>query len=380
MKVGILTYHDTANYGAALQVHATQVALNNLGEDAEVIDYINEHRMGSYSVKKRFFNQFLSGKIISSIKTLIGMPMILNRTKQFALFYSKHIKMGSTQFRTRRSLLESPPVYDAYLVGSDQVWNYRNNGSDFNYMLDFVSDKNKTISYASSFGIDKIPVELIKEYKRTLKAIRALSVRENSGASLVRQLTDREVPVVLDPVFLMEKEYWVNLSENNTEISTNYIVNYTSKAGYVKQFCASTNYDIYKKIVINIGSDLTIGDMLNRKIKILSTVGPTHFLGLIKNADLILTSSFHGTAFAILMNKPFVVFLSGNDGRDARISELLSCLDLTNRIFGYKLTDDIVAHKINYQVVNQKLFELRRQSFSFLINSLRTIYSVNCKL
>lgn len=373
MKVGILTYHDTVNYGAALQAYATQAALTNMGVYSEFIDYINEHRRGNYSVQKRFFNQLRQGQFLSSIKTLVGMPMILGRTKRFAIFYRTYLKMGPISFRTRRSLWEAPLDYDVYLVGSDQVWNYRNNGSDFNYMLDFVSNKHKTVSYASSFGIESIPEELKEEYTRTLKEIRFLSVREKKGAALVNQLIDRDVPVVLDPVFLIGKDYWLELAKNDTKIKNKYIVNYTSKTDYISRFCAGTDYDIHKNIVVQIGSALTISDVLNQKVRILSAAGPEQFLGLIKNADLVLTSSFHGIAFSILMEKAFVAFLSGDEGRDSRIVDLLSSLGLSDRIFNSKMTEDTVEREINYKVVNQRLSTLRKKSISFFHNTLQQI-------
>jgi hypothetical protein len=374
MKVGILTYHNTANYGAALQAYATQAFLVSLGEDAEIIDYTNEYRFGSYSVIKRFLKQIREGQLLQAIKTLIGMPMILKRIKNFNAFYSSYLNTSSSVFRTIKSLKENSPNYDVYLVGSDQVWNYRNNGCDINYMLDFVSDKSKTISYASSFGVEAIPNGLRDKYARPLSEIRAISVREKMGSVLVNQLTGRKAEIVLDPVFLPKKSHWYEIAKDIDIGNQPYVLVYTNKSDYFSKFQTITKFEPGIRDIVKIGSDISLTDLFNQQIRIRSTIGPEGFLGFIKNADFVLTSSFHGTAFSILMEKPFIVFLSGDKGRDFRIVDLLSSLGLSDRIFNSNTSWDKVECNINYQAVNERLSALRKQSISFLFNALQKIY------
>lgn len=373
MKVGILTYHNTANYGAALQAFATQQAFTNLGVDAEIIDYTNEQRRGNYSVSKRFLKQLRQRHLLQAVKTLAGMPMILSRSKNFSAFYRTHLKLSTSVFRSMKSLRENPPVYDVYLAGSDQVWNYRNNGDDPNYMLDFVSDKSKTLSYASSFGLDDIPAKRKQTYARLLSEIRFISVRECMGAVLVNQLTGRKPEIVLDPVFLPERRFWYELAKEDDSPKRPYILLYTSKPGFFPEYQATTNTNIDKKDLVKIGSDISFSDLFRRHMRVRSTVGPDSFLGYIKNADLVLTSSFHGTAFSILMEKPFIAFLSGDKGRDARIVELLYSLGLSDRIFTPSTTIDIAERKINYEAVNHKLSDMRAQSISFIRNAIKRL-------
>ena len=371
MKVGILTYHDTANYGAALQAYATQYALARLGVDSEIIDYTNEYRQGSYSVQKRFLMEVGQGRYLQAAKTLAGMPMILSRAKKFSAFYRSHLKMGDSVFRTMKALRENPPDYDVYLAGSDQIWNVRNNGGDLNYMLDFVSDKRKTVSYASSFGLEGIPEEFKKKFAGPLSQIRQISVRENTGAKLVKELTGRKPEVVLDPVFLPEKSHWQSFVKEVNDCKSPYILLYTSKAGYLSEFRETTGYDPGQYDIVHIGTDLSLTDLIDRHIRVRSTKGPERFLGYIKNAHLVLTSSFHGVVFSILMERPFVVFLSGDYGRDSRIVELLFALGLSDRIFSPKMSRDIVMHEIDYRAVNKRVAALRKKSLNFLENALQ---------
>jgi hypothetical protein len=373
MKVGILTYHNTMNYGAALQTYATQEALRGMGMDAEIIDYTNEYRRGSYSFRKRFLKELRHGHALNALKTLTAMPMIINRTKNFAAFYQSNLWKSTSVYNSMQSIKENPPDYDVYLAGSDQIWSYRNNGADFNYMLDFVSDKSKTVSYASSFGVDKIPERLKENYAEHLNKIRAISVREKLGANLVNQLTGRKAEIVLDPVFLLEKNGWHEVVQEADIPKHPYMLVYTSKPEYfskfqdrMSQFCNNLN-------IIQIGSAFLPSDLFRRNIRVRSSVRPEQFLGYIKNAEIILTSSFHGTAFSILMNKPFIVFLSGDKGRDARIVELLSRLNLSDRVFDIQMATDVFERGIDYTLVNEKISVSRKQSIGFLRNILEQI-------
>lgn len=373
MRVGVLTYHNTANYGAALQAYATQYALTGLGVDAEIIDYTNEYRRGNYSVRKRLLNQVRQARLFQAVKTMAGAYMIVSRTRAFNAFYRANLKMSASVFQTKKSLKENPPDYDVYLVGSDQVWNYRNNGMDFNYLLDFVSDKSKTVSYASSFGVDVIPEELKEKYASSLREIRAISVREKMGADLICQLTGRKPEIVLDPVFLPEKSHWYGLAGENNAFERPYILTYVSNPGYLSEFQKKTGYSPGKKEIVKIGTDLSLGDLYQRHTRVRSTAGPEAFLGYIRDADIVLTSSFHGTAFSILMETPFIAFLSGDKGRDSRVVELLSALGLMDRIFNDRMTGEMVEQEIDYQAVHRRLSVLRKQSVRFLDKALQQI-------
>lgn len=366
MKVGILTFHNSANYGAAFQAYATQEGLNNLGVEGEIINYTNSYRRGGYGIKKLFLRELRKGGILTAVKALAGAPLIELRKRRFNKFYRKRLKLSKEEYFNAEQLNTTPPIYDYYLVGSDQVWNYDHNGCDMSYLLDFVSDKNRTLSYASSFGLDSIADELKEDYARLLGSIRALSVREKVGADIVKSLTGRDVPVVLDPVFLLSKKHWQDIAKHTNRIDQPYILLYTTKSTYYDDFLRTTGYNIERWHIAHLTTSPRLKDILDSKTKLVFAASPEEFLGLVENSKLVLTSSFHGTALSIIFHKQFVSFLANNKGKDARITDLLNRLGLKNRIFHNDMTQEQVDKQIDYETVQNKLEDLRKKSLSFL--------------
>ncbi|MBI9107216.1 MAG: polysaccharide pyruvyl transferase family protein [Spirochaetales bacterium] len=366
MKVGIITYHNTANYGAALQAYATQIALSEIGIRSEIIDYTNEIRKTEYAPWRKVFAQFKKKKIVATIITFAAIPMIVRRNRNFKHFYKENLITSHQKYRKKEEIKNAPPSYDLYIAGSDQIWNWDGNGNDDNYFLDFVKDKSNTMSYASSFGMSNIPEDLIDKYIILIKSIRYISVREQMGANLVKQLIGKNVETVLDPVFLPSKEIWENLIRKESLNKKKYMLIYTNNHRYMEKFeSAATFSNSYKKKII-MGTDFSIKQILNSNIKIKSSEGPIKFLRYFKNSDFIITSSFHGTAFAIIMEKPFIVFLSDHDGRNSRITSLLNSIGLSERIFDPDTINDVILKKIDYNEVNTKLHTLRTHSLRFI--------------
>jgi len=280
------------------------------------------------------------------------------------------VAVSKEKYFSADQLKATPPKYDYYMVGSDQVWNYDHNGQDMSYLLDFVSDKAKTISYASSFGLDSISENVKDDYIRLLGSIQYLSVREKMGSKIIQSLTGRIPSVVLDPVFLLNKNQWQNITDDNIGKSEPYILLYTTKAKHYRDFLRITKYDSYGIRVVHIGTSMRLCDMFKRNTNISFASSPEKFLGLIKNAKLVLTSSFHGTAFSILFKKQFVSFRGNNLGKDARIVELLGDLGISDRLFHDKMTADQVNKQICYESVQEKLERLREESMRFLHQAL----------
>jgi len=166
------------------------------------------------------------------------------------------------------------------------------------------------------------------------------------GADIIRSLTGRTASVVLDPVFLLNNKQWKKFADDNIGLREPYILLYTTNSNYYKDFLRITKYDTNNMRVVHIGTSAGIGDVLKRKTKIVFSSNPEKFLGLIKNAKLVLTSSFHGTAFSILFQKQFVSFRGNNLGKDARIVELLGKLGIGNRVFSDEMTEDQIEQEI----------------------------------
>lgn len=365
MKVGLLTYHNTANYGAALQTYASQRILTQLGADCEIIDYVNSHRAKSYHIPSLIKAQISQGQLKTAARMLLGWYLVNSRKQKFDKFYKSKLKK-SRAFRSHAAIMENPPVYDRYIVGSDQVWNYEHNGDDTSYFLDFVKDKTKTASYSSSFGLASLPLDKQPLYKEALSSIHWLAVREDAGQKIIRDLTGRDSTLVLDPVFLLDYKEWQDLSDKKFPCRKKYVLVYTTKALDFNNFIKSTKYDPSPYVTAKISRSTSILDLVSPSVAIKYAVSPEEFLSLVENADLILTSSFHCTALSIIFQKQFISILSDDKGKNTRIESILKHLGLMDRIYSPRMRSTEINRPIDYTTVNNKLDILREKSKDYL--------------
>jgi hypothetical protein len=186
MKTALLTFHNAINYGAALQVFSAQKAIQDLGHTCDVIDYVNSHRKNSYNMFYHAKEEIKNKNLKKAMIYYIGSIFMYKRTKKFERFYRENLNLTSTIYHSSEELRSINNSYDKFIVGSDQVWNYNNNGRDFAYLLDFVEEDRKKISYSSSFGIADIPNDLIERYKYYFNKIPNLSTREDYGVKLIK--------------------------------------------------------------------------------------------------------------------------------------------------------------------------------------------------
>ena len=146
MKVALLSFHNAYNYGAALQAYGLQCAVQSLGVDCEYINYQNDFRRHAYDMKYQFTSAVKNKNVFGAAKSLVGMPIMSARAKGFEGFYSKYLKTSKELYCCSEEAKRANRDYDKFIVGSDQVWNYSNNGGDTAYLLDFVDDNGKKIS------------------------------------------------------------------------------------------------------------------------------------------------------------------------------------------------------------------------------------------
>jgi hypothetical protein len=251
-------------------------------------------------------------------------------------------------------ILESQAIY---IVGSDQIWNDEiTNGLDGNYFLDFVKHSKKT-SYSASFGKEEITCdkEKIVNY---LESFDCIAVRESSGKKILQELGFDDVKVTLDPVFLLDKLDYKMLSEKPT--FSDYLLIYTLENNEnIIQAARKISKEKNLKIV-------TIGSYLNRyKSDIhLRSTGPKEFLGLIDNAEYILTNSFHAVCFSIIFEKQFT-YIDLNNNRGTRIENILNVCKLSNRKLS-KLNDHTGMESIDYKLAKQNLKVELSKSTRFL--------------
>lgn len=373
-KIGLITFHDTANYGAALQAYATINIISKLGFNVEIINYSNRFRSSLYEIFNKIKYDFSEKKYKEFLKTTIASPLIIKRMNIFNEFYSEFTPRSNYTYSEHSDLSSIEDMYEKIIIGSDQVWSTKNNGNDGFYYLDFVKDKKKTVSYASSFGSTIFQDDSIKCFSKSLSEISKISVREKTGQAIFENLTGRVPKVVLDPVFLLNESDWIKIIEKkyeNIQKKEAFFVDYTSNKSYLQRFFNIPGTNKYASNFYKFGTSVSLSDVINKSVNLKFASDPIDFLYFIYNSALLFTSSFHGVVLSIIFKKKFLVILSGNPGRDSRIKDLLDSLGLSDRIFKDSLSLPDIENDIDYDSVHEKLAILREESINYLKSSLK---------
>ena len=369
MKIALLSFHNAANYGAALQAYALQHYLDNQGFETEYIDYQNEMRRSAYDMNFHIRSCIKKHHWLAALKYFVGAPFMRLRKGKFAHLYAKLHCTAKTYYSTQQ-LDEIADNYDKYVVGSDQVWNPHNNGHDTAFLLSFVKNDKKKISYSSSFGISSVPGDMKDEYKKCLSSFAYLSSREKLGCELIKELTGRDAKHVLDPVFLLNGEKWGEcINRKNTE---DFVFCYTNRENQLTDFFNTTKYQLGGSKLYKLSRYVKLSDFISPSVRVKYTMSPEEFLGNIRDSKLVITASFHCLALAIIFNKQFVCFITGDKGKDERVVGLLEALGLTDRIYTPSMTMADVNKTIDYDKVNAKKEELVKYSTDYLLNALNS--------
>lgn len=354
MKIGILTFHKAINFGAVLQAFGLQEALKQLGHNACIVDYAptwdnSTHGSFIFEVKK-------------TIKRSIFYPVNKSRSFKFKRFQEKYLNIESLDLNDRAN------DFDAFILGSDQIWNpsITANGFDYNYFGRFpAADEKLRIGYAGSVGSTKnLSEPQKKEFISLVGTLDGVSARETELNSFILN-NGVKSNLVLDPVLLAGRRCFETMAQPNIR-----------KKPYLLVFQIDRNPDVLmfaKRIAEVLGLNLleivpmvtSLGVSFKNQ-----TASPSDFISFIKNAEYIVTGSFHATAFSILFHKQFTVI--ENASRSNRMKSLLDSLGLEQRLAS--LEDEPQKEKllstIDYISVDQKLETLRRESVEFLNTSL----------
>lgn len=345
-KIGIFTFHNVYNYGAILQAFALNSYLNNKENDCRIVNYNSKVLMEPY---KLF--QTIDKNINIFLKQLIICPLIIIKNFKFKRFIKKYIKT-TTKLFYREDVEKEILNFDYIITGSDQVWNTDITKSDQDiYLLDFNYNITK-MSYAASFGKEKIKDEEKEYIKKQLSTYKNIGVREKSGIRILEEIGINNAVEVLDPTFLLSKEEWINslnLKKNDKKYILLYMLGINDKL-----------IQLAKRISQKMEIPIITFDYKKKNNKYLSD--PKDFVKLIYNAEIVLTNSFHGLALSIILNKEFWVTL--NENRNTRIINLLEKLNLSNRIV--EDIEKISKKEIDYLNVNKILEKEIEKSKNFL--------------
>ena len=364
MKLALLSFHNAANYGAALQSYAFEKFLTDKGYDCEYINYVNTSRAHEYSMSWHIWDSLKHGKLKNAVAYTLGSPFMTLRKWRFNRFYDNYLKKTSKIYKTSDDAAELNGIYDRFIVGSDQVWNPACNGDDTAFLLDFVKNSRERISYSSSFGVDSIDEKHTASYKQNLSAFHALAVREKIGCEIVKNLTGRDAQLVLDPVMLLSKEQWMQLIPMGGK-RENYVFSYTNRDSQTADFFR-TGYKLNGKKHYVLSRYTRPQDFLSSTVRVKYCMSPQEFVSVIANAELVISASFHCLAMSIILNRPFVAILTGDKGKDERPLNILRALDLESRILRPGMTVKDILEPIDWDLVNKKIELLRESSVDYL--------------
>jgi len=272
-----------------------------------------------------------------------------------------------------KNLCKGSLNYKTIITGSDQLWSPAGLPTNF-YNLNFVDDNVRKVSYSSSFGVKEIPWFQKKRTASFLKRLDYISMRENAGKEIVKKLIGKDVPVVLDPVFMLDKEEWERLIPNERKISEKYIFAYFLGANIEHR-------KVVEKIAKKTGLKIVTLRHLDQYVKYDESFGdyapynvsPADFLNYIRNAEYVCTDSFHGSVFSIIHEKQFVVFNRYSDkskhSKNSRIDSLCDNLGINTCRYQGNI-DNIINNRIDYGLVEEKYKNLKRKSEDYLKKAL----------
>lgn len=358
------------NYGACLQAYALQTKIEETGAECKIIKYTEPD---GYKRKHNMRDALKGNRLFLFFVYLFGYKPFfkyLNKPK-FQKFRNKYLKF-TTDFDSAEDVYKANLDFDVYVCGSDQIWNpLLFNGNNAIYTLDFVPDGRRRIAYAPSIGISEFPEEYREDFKNKLERFDLISVRESTGQAIAQSLTDKEVKVVLDPTLLLDGSDW-NKIAIPAQIQHPYIFCYLfGTRKYIGEF---VEY-VHRKTRLNVVCiPLTEREEKADHIKIYNA-GPCEFLGLIRDAALVITDSFHATAFSINFNTPFYSLLrnksTDQNNMNSRIENLLSMLNLENRLITDRTrVTDITTSEMDFSTSNEMLSRRREKDFGFLKKAL----------
>ncbi|WP_251212528.1 polysaccharide pyruvyl transferase family protein [Adlercreutzia murintestinalis] len=386
-SIAIASCYDKHNYGSVLQAYATQFAIAQLGFDVITLNKdgltaqlrVNRSRyyrrnildLSMYRAKKGFVLHRLRKKLDPRFKEKMD-----ERKEAFDAFIGEHFSLAP-EVPTFAALSEYCEQFSSVVVGSDQLWLPVNIAGDY-YTLSFVPEGVNKVSYATSFGVSRLPEFYFQEMAHYLSGYHAISVREESGQKIVAEM-GYDCEVVADPTLLLSRDDWDKLADGGLQVSKEpYVFCYFMGKNIWNRECA-------KRLAQASGCKIIAVSHLDEYVAYDDRgfadyqpyrVGPAQWLDLIKGAAYVCTDSFHGTVFASLYNKTLFVFRRheqmGTQSTNSRLDTLLKRLGLGKRMCGTKdHFESIIEEPVDFSRVNRSIVQYRDSSAKWLASALR---------
>ena len=368
-KVGILSMQRIKNYGSFLQAYGLKRILESLDCEVEFVDYhVEEPALKEESNQK-------NDKISKAFTALKGDAPLKQKIQ-----YIIHKKNFGKKYYNILGLTQEPnynPKLDLLVIGSDEVFNCIQKNKNVGYSLElFGKDNNakKVITYAASFG--NTTTEKLKKYKKDneikdlLEKIDSVSVRDNNSGKVVEELTSKKVCYNLDPVLIYDYANQEGLIPQ-IETSEKYMIVYAyndrikkEESDWIKKFAKKNNFKVYA-----IGGAQRCADKF-------IDCSPFEVLGYFKNAEYIITDTFHGSIFSIIMKKQFATLVRksvGNEyGNEEKLTDLLERLKLSDRkTYTINKVEEILNKSIDYDEVENVIQTERKKTINYLKKQIK---------
>ena len=348
MKIGLITFHDTTNFGSILQTYGLYKKVQELGYNIDVIDYQCESIVRREIPQK--FNLLQSPRgIIKDI--LIGSVI---RQKYKALSKFLHEKMSLSVRCDKYSVKNMSPQYDKFIIGSDIVWGMDIIEGDLTYFLNFESESRKKIAFSSSIG-NPWKEEDKKRLKPLLSDFSSIAVREDESADWVEELTSKRPDVVCDPTMLINSEAWLKCTYPRKDKGSYVLVYFDNiKGDCINSAIKYAQANNLKVKYINYG-------LPKKGVHNVKPISLEDFLSLINDAAKVITASYHGMLFSIYFNKQFIYFNRAHKSRMNTLARKLHVQDCDG-----EGKDVLGMPKVNYDKVNKAVEEYRNYSVACL--------------
>lgn len=359
MKIGILTYHRAHNYGAILQAVATRVFLERHGHEVYYIDYWPEYHQNSYKIfNKRAFNRAnILKKVVILLKFMFNYWGAKKRIAAFTPFIDQYITPFCKDY-------DSNEEYDVIIYGSDQIWR-KQAGMKRRFNPVYFGENNmkadKHIAYAASMGEINLDEDDKRFLESSLSKMSMVGVREQDLYDTLKNLQIHNLSLVLDPTLLLTSEEWDKLVPNERIIKEKYVLLY--------QIGKSIRRRDAKKFAKSKGLKLVVLSSIYNFRYPNDVIGtPNDFISLVKNAEYVLSGSFHGLAFAINYSRQVFAAFSGNTNRALT---LLKKLGIENQLLQEKTSIPSNQMGLDYERIHSKLYVSRKDCQNVLLESIR---------
>ena len=374
-RIGLLSIPRYYNYGTQLQLFALKTAIESAGYECEVLDYVKQF-VEPAPPARRLANLALRPHRLVVGAAARAYTRYVQRKEQVGLELSKQfevdtLSLSGPRYTDPADFLAAPPDHDAFVVGSDQLWNPLGHFGDTAFFLKFTPPERR-IAYAPSIGVSHLEPEAREWIRDGVDGLTHLSVREETGARLVEEVSGRRPAVVVDPTLLVGPERWEAEGRASRYGAGDYVLQYTLAGDrYIR--------DRGDAIARSLGCPRVViprhrRDVLSTRSNVVNAwdVGPREFLELFRRARFVLTDSFHGTIFSVRFGRPFFSFRRYGEGAQtfSRIADFLGRIGLEDRIADRDTTDLTARSAPDFERAHEVLEARIQESRDFLHRAL----------